>query len=296
MADLNKLQSRIGVSFKKPAFLELALIHSSYINEKPGIKIESNERLEFLGDAVLGLWIAEKLFHLFPEVSEGVLTHYRSLLVRRGTLARLAETIGLGEYLYLGRGEESSGGRNKPANLARVLEALIAAIYLDQGYLVTGQFAENLFQNDLKNLESLGTEIDYKSKLQEIIQATYHSTPNYTIVESTGVAHHRLFTAQVSVTDLLLGQGQGYSKKEAESKAAHNAILIIKDTLHLDDSLLTLEKIRNEAINMGQRDKGGREQKKTKKDSKKPEITSQFIQPPPPVEVLKVKGKKPRGE
>ncbi|MEN8614413.1 ribonuclease III [Dehalogenimonas sp. THU2] len=241
MAELKKLQSVINVTFHNLGLLELALIHSSYVNERPGSKIDSNERLEFLGDAVLGQWVAGKLYRLLPEAAEGVLTQYRSILVRRGTMARLAETIDLGAYLYLGRGEEASGGRRKPANLSRALEALIAAVYLDQGQQVAGEFLNRLYADDLEKLELLSAGVDYKSKLQELIQGTCHTTPEYSIVESAGAAHQPLFTAEVRAGGVLLGSGQGYSKKEAESQSARLALQNLQDTLHPDDALLTLD-------------------------------------------------------
>ena len=133
MADLAALQQTLGISFNDLSLLEQALVHSSYINENPGFAPTSNERLEFLGDAVLGLIVAEKLYQDFPQFTEGEMTKLRSALVRRDTLARMARAIRLGDYLYLGKGEEASGGRHKPANLAGALEAVIAAIFLDQG-------------------------------------------------------------------------------------------------------------------------------------------------------------------
>ena len=136
MADLVALQQTLGVSFNDPSLLEQALVHSSYINENPTFAPASNERLEFLGDAVLGLVVAEKLYQDFPQFSEGEMTKLRSALVRRNTLAGIARAIRLGDYLYLGKGEEASGGRHKLANLAGALEAVIAAISLDQGIAI----------------------------------------------------------------------------------------------------------------------------------------------------------------
>ncbi len=156
MADLAALQQTLGISFDDPSLLEQALVHSSYVNEKPGIASASNERLEFLGDAVLGFVVAERLYQDFPHSAEGEMTRLRAALVRRDTLARMARTIKLGDYLYLGKGEEVSGGRRKPANLAGALEAVVAAIFLDQGPIATSDFILRLFDEELQKVASQG--------------------------------------------------------------------------------------------------------------------------------------------
>lgn len=229
-----KLQDRVGIRFNDQALLELALIHSSYINETPDNSLVPNERLEFLGDAVLGLCIAERLYRDFPSETEGTLTRYRSLLVRRDTLSRLADEIGLGDALFMGRGEIRTGGRKKPANLARALEALIAAVYLDQGHAAAAVFIDRLFTDAFKRLVELSAFDDAKSRLQELIQGEYHTTPEYRIAQSTGAAHLRTFTAEVSMDGRVLGMGQGLSKKEAESAAAGQALERLGNTLHSD--------------------------------------------------------------
>jgi ribonuclease-3 len=298
MPDLEKAQAALDLHFHNPALLELALVHSSFLNERAGLGLVSNERLEFLGDAVLGFHIAEKLYRAFPDADEGTLTRYRSLLVRRETLARLAGSLDLGAFLYLGRGEASSGGRHKPANLSRALEAIIAAVYLDQGSEAAGRLIQRLFDTDLARLEALSAIADSKSQLQEIVQASCQTTPVYTTFEGAGAGVERFFTAEVRVNAVLRGRGEGRTKKEAEAHAARHALIELKDALHPAEALLNLnlKVIENEAKNMGQRDKGGREQKKVKKDANKPVITSQFTPAPAPVEVIKAKGKKPRGE
>ncbi len=224
MADLAALQQTLGISFNDSSLLEQALVHSSYVNETPGIASASNERLEFLGDAVLGLVVAEKLYQDFPHSTEGEMTRLRAALVRRDTLARIARTIKLGDYLYLGKGEEASGGRRKPANLAGVLEAMIAAIFLDQGSTTTREVILRLFNEELQKVASHGVEVDYKSQLQEIIQAREQQTPAYQLVEATGPDHDRRFTVEVRVDDTVLGKGSGKSKKAAETEAARAAL------------------------------------------------------------------------
>ena len=220
MADLDDLQKTLRISFNDPSLLEQALIHSSYVNENPGLAPASNERLEFLGDAVLGLVIAEKLYQDCTHSNEGELTKLRAALVRRDTLTSIAKSINLGDYLYLGKGEEASGGRRKPANLAGALEAVIAAIYLDQGLSITQRFLLRLFDDRLQNVASHGVEADYKSQLQAIIQSRAQQAPTYHVVEATGPDHDKKFTVEVRVQDAVLARGSGKNKKAAEMQAA----------------------------------------------------------------------------
>jgi len=224
LADLAELQQSLGVSFSDLSLLEQALVHSSYINENPGFTLTSNERLEFMGDAVLGLVVAEKLYWDFPRFSEGEMTRLRAALVRRETLARMARAIRLGDYLYLGKGEEASGGRRKPSNLAGALEAVIAAIFLDRGLIATKEFILRLFDEELERVVSRGAEVDYKSQLQELTQARQQPVPVYQLVEAVGPAHDRRFTVEVKVGDTVLGRGSGKSKKTAETEAARSAL------------------------------------------------------------------------
>ena len=224
MADLVTLQQTLGVSFNDSSLLEQALVHSSYLNENPGIAPASNERLEFLGDAVLGLVVAEKLYQDFPHSDEGEMTRLRAALVRGNTLARVARTIKLGDYLYLGKGEEASGGRRKPANLAGALEAMIAAIFLDQGSMVTRDFILRLFDEELQKIANRGARVDYKSQLQELIQSREQQTPAYRLIETAGPDHDRRFTVEVRAGDTILGKGLGKSKKAAETEAAGAAL------------------------------------------------------------------------
>ena len=224
MTDLAALEQILGVSFNESSLLEQALVHSSYINENPGFAPASNERLEFLGDAVLGLVVAEKLYQDLPHLTEGEMTKLRAALVRRDTLARMARAIGLGDHLYLGKGEEASGGRRKPANLAAALEAVIAAIFLDQGSSTTRDFILRLLDAELEKVASWGAGVDYKSELQELIQAKEQQTPNYRVVEAMGPDHDKRFTVEVRLGDTVLGRGSGKSKKMAETEAARSAL------------------------------------------------------------------------
>ena len=225
MTDLAALQTLIGLNFKDASLLELSLIHSSYVNENPDLAPISNERLEFLGDAVLGFVFATRLYNSFGQSSEGELTRLRSRIVRGSTLARAATRIDLGEYLYLGKGEEASGGRSKPANLAGALEALIGAAYLDQGAAAAGEVATRLLSSDFAELTGPKAGMDYKSRLQEFTQANQQVTPRYSIVDTSGPDHARRFTAEVRLNDKPLGRGQGRSKKEAEIEASRQALI-----------------------------------------------------------------------
>jgi len=224
LADLVALQETLGVFFNDLSLLEQAMVHSSYINENPGLAPVSNERLEFLGDAILDFIVAEKLYQDFPDLTEGEMTKLRSVLVRRDTLARIAGAIRLGDYLYLGRGEEASGGRHKSANLAGALEAVIAAIFLDSGLAITRDFVLKLLNKELQKVIKPDTGVDYKSQLQELIQSKYHSTPTYRLVEAMGPDHDKRFIVEVIAGDVVLGKGSGKSKKMAETEAARSAL------------------------------------------------------------------------
>ena len=228
MANLAALQQTLGVSFDDRSLLEQALVHSSYINENPDFALASNERLEFLGDAVLGLIIAEKLYQDFPQFNEGEMTRLRAALVCQDTLARVARAINLGDYLYLGKGEKASGGQRKPANLAGALEAVIGAIFLDQGPSSTRDITLRLFGKELHKVTSQGASVDYKSQLQEFIQAREQSAPVYRAVSATGPDHKKQFTVEVITGDTVLGKGTGKSKKTAEAEAASAALQRLK--------------------------------------------------------------------
>ena len=221
---LNHLQQALGVIFKDSSLLERALIHDSYVNENPSLAPASNERLEFLGDAVIGIIITKKLYHDFPDFPEGKLTHLRAALVKRETLARVAASIGLGEFLYLGKGEEASGGRKKIPNLAGVFEAVIGAVYLDRGMREADSCTIRLMQAEYTAIMDTGLSPDYKSQLQVYLQGKYQQTPVYTLITATGPDHARWFTVEVKLGKDFLGRGAGKSKKAAESEAAQDAL------------------------------------------------------------------------
>jgi len=224
MPDTAALEKRLGVEFAGPALLALALVHSSYVNENPGTAAGHNERLEFLGDAVLDFVVAGKLYRDFPDLSEGQMTRLRSALVRRETLARVARSIGLGDYLVMGKGEEASGGRDKSANLAGALEAVIAAVYLDRGVTVARKIIVRLLEAEWPAAIAAGTGGDAKSRLQELTQARFQLTPGYRLLAEAGPDHDKQFTVEVTVNGEVLGSGTGSSKKLAEKEAARAAL------------------------------------------------------------------------
>ncbi|MCL2150289.1 MAG: ribonuclease III [Dehalococcoidia bacterium] len=225
---LKQLQEVLGVTFSNTALLQEALTHSSYVNENS--PATANERLEFVGDAVLGLILAEKLFLDYPDLAEGDLTRMRSQLVCRSSLATIARTIGLGDYLYLGQGEATSGGRGKPANLAGALEALFAAIYLDRDWQSTRECVMHIFKDDLARISRERHSDDYKSHLQEALQHLFKAAPSYHIIAESGPDHNRQFTAEVVLDDKVLACGVGRSKKLAEADAARTALEALRET------------------------------------------------------------------
>jgi ribonuclease-3 len=224
MPDEAALQKILGVNLGNPDLLEQALVHSSYVNENPDSKPGHNERLEFLGDAVLDCIVAEKLYRDLPELSEGDMTRLRASLVRRDTLAGIARSINLGDFLYMGKGEEASGGRSKAPNLAGALEAVIAAVYLDVGLAATAGLVLRLLGDAWTKVVHEGTGADYKSKLQEVTQSRFQLTPAYRLVEETGPDHAKTFTIEVLAGSRALGKGTGKSKKLAETEAARMAL------------------------------------------------------------------------
>ncbi len=198
-------------------------MHPSYCNEGPGYRYSSNERLEFLGDAVLNFVVTERLYKEFPELPEGELTEIRASLVCRDTLAELASSLELGDRLLLGRGEELGGGRAKASNLANAMEALIGALYLDQGLLKARRFILRQLEPELEKIRIGKIVPNYKALVQEFIQGQKRPTPVYHLVEAIGPEHSKQFTAEILVDGEALARGVGGSKKVAESQAARAA-------------------------------------------------------------------------
>lgn len=220
---ISQLERSLGVEFKNKELLQQAMYHRSYLNEA-NADVESNERLEFLGDAVLGHVIADRLYRDYPTLTEGQLSQIRALLVRWDALAKAAQRIKLGDYLVMGRGEEMSGGRERPSNLAGGLEALIGAAFLDGGVTRARKLILQLLKPDLEEIAKKGITADSKSELQHIAQTRWRQIPTYRLVSSEGPDHAKLFTVEVLLGDEMMGRGQGRTKKQAELNAARQAL------------------------------------------------------------------------
>jgi ribonuclease-3 len=219
---LDTLMDALGYHFKSIHLLELAVTHSSFRNEHKDLEGD-NERLEFLGDAVLGAIISHMLVDHFLDQPEGVLTRYKAVLVSEHGLNRTALELNLGQYLRLGRGEEQTGGREKASVLSDTMEAVFAAVYLDGGFGAVQLLISRLYESRLKEVGGTEQHVDFKTKLQELAQIEYRALPTYAIVDFTGPDHDRQYSAIVSVLGEELAQGIGGSKKEAEQSAAMTA-------------------------------------------------------------------------
>jgi len=224
---MKTLEKTIGYSFKEPGLLELALTHSSYSNERGRGRLGCNERLEFLGDSILGYFTAEYLFGTYPDKPEGEMTKIRAELVCEQSLARVAEKLGLGKYLRLGRGEELSGGRKRPSITADAVEAVLAAIYLDGGAEAAKRFVYGFVLTEAAKAAKEGSH-DYKTMLQELVQKGGSESPVYRMAGENGPDHEKVFTAEVLICGSVKGRGNGRSKKESEQNAARNALEQIK--------------------------------------------------------------------
>lgn len=232
---LEALEEALGYRFNDPSFLDCALTHRSYANENPDLLKQDNERLEFLGDAVLTLCISDMLMKKFPECSEGDLSKIRSSIVNEKPLAKLARELHLGDYLLLGRGEDISGGRLKSSLLANALEAIIAAVYCDTGFEGVCTFVERRF---LPLLDTGTVKLlyqDYKTALQELTQNRFRVIPRYSVLREFGPDHDKVFQIRVSVGDVVSTAGLGRNKKEAEQRAAKKALEAI-DNLQPQDN------------------------------------------------------------
>jgi len=218
------LSRTLGYSFSDPSLLQSALVHTSYVNERPGRDLEPNERLEFLGDAVLGIVVAHRLYELRPESPEGELTVLRAWLVRQSTLARWGRQIALGPYLMLGRGESRGGGRDRPALLSRGFEALIGAIYLDGGLDAARSVLLPFIDRDIQEGFSPQRVVDAKSRLQQVTQARFETTPIYNLVDHSGPGHAPVFVVEVKAGPEISARGSGHSKRAAQQAAAHAAL------------------------------------------------------------------------
>ncbi len=222
--NMDKLQAVLGYRFSNTALLRNALTHSSYVNESNSKGCRSNERLEFLGDSVLGVVVAEHLYQAFPQLPEGELSRMRASVVCEESLAEVALRMNLGSFLLLGHGEDKSGGRKRASILSDAVEAVIAAVYLDGGFDTVRGLVLRLLEPQLQiSVQYGGLETDYKTKLQECVQGK-NCNAVYRIIEERGPAHSREFVAQVTVGETICAIGVGKSKKRAEQMAAQAAL------------------------------------------------------------------------
>ncbi|MBU0981146.1 ribonuclease III [Patescibacteria group bacterium] len=223
MKKLNQLEEQIGITFTDKSLLELAFVHKSYVNEAEDQE-KHNERMEFLGDAVLELCVTDYVFRTYPDQPEGELTNWRSALVKGKNLAKVARELHLGDYLKLSRGEELSGGRDKTYILANTTEALIGAIYLDKGYEKANKFVLKFIITMLDEIIKQKLYIDAKSRIQELAQEKLSLTPRYDLLKESGPDHDKIFTMGIYFEKELIAKGTGPSKQEAEQAAAHKAL------------------------------------------------------------------------
>lgn len=232
MLNLSDREKILGLNFEDKTLLLRALTHRSYLNENPDFILEDNERLEYLGDAVLDFLTAEYLYHRFPEMHEGELTSLRAALVRTESLARLAREIDLGRCLYLGHGEEAGGGRRRLAVLCDAFEALIGALHLDQGLPAVRAFIKPLIDPQVERILAEDLDKDPKSLLQELSQAELEITPHYHTVGESGPDHAKEFIVQAMIGKQAYGQGVGRSKQAAARAAAQDALVKLRRELN----------------------------------------------------------------
>lgn len=227
--ELDTYQSQLGIRFKDSSLLERALTHRSYLNEHPDEAVEDNERLEFLGDAVLDFIVSDWLYRQFPDMPEGKLTRLRAGLVRTETLAEFSRQAGIGEMLRLGKGEEEHGGRKRLSNLCGTFEAVNGALYLDSGLEAVRTFVEPYLAPRLDSIIREDSDKDAKSRLQEWSQAMLDLTPVYHVLSIDGPEHARQFTIEVIIGDSIYGVGNGHSKRAAEQEAARASLESLND-------------------------------------------------------------------
>jgi len=224
--NLSRLEKKIGYCFNSTELMSRALHHRSFVNEMTDEKIKDNERLEFLGDAVLNLVIGHLLMEHYTDLKEGELSRMRAGLVNENQLAVIARRIDLGSFLQLGKGEIQSNGHEKNSILADAFEALMAAVYLDGGFQQVFEVIRTHFSKKIESISALSAWKDHKSRLQELVQSTHHVTPQYRIVQVSGPDHDKTFKMRISIGELTV-EGEGKSKKTAEQDAAQKALSLL---------------------------------------------------------------------
>jgi ribonuclease III len=227
--DLIEFQEKLGYRFSDLSFLKEALRHSSYVNELPADNVRDNERLEFLGDAALSLVVSHLLMERYPRMKEGQLSRMRAGLVNEQELAAIARTLSLGSYVQLGKGEIQNNGQDKPSILADALEAVAAAVYLDGGFSAVYSVLSRLFSAWMADVLAPDVPLDYKSRLQEIVQLNQRITPQYRLIDESGPDHDKTFRACIIIGDLST-EGEGKTKKAAEQEAARKALSLLEKT------------------------------------------------------------------
>ncbi|MCX8030534.1 MAG: ribonuclease III [Thermodesulfovibrionales bacterium] len=222
--NIEEIEVHLGYSFNNKKLLIEAITHKSYVHEHPTDSFNYNERLEFLGDAVLGLVVSHLLFSHSEDLTDAIMSKKKSFLVNKSTLYEIASKISLGKYLRLGKGEERSGGRQKKSVIADAMEAIIGAIFLDSDYDTVKQIIQRLYDNKLSDAINQQEGYDFKSELQEKVQKIFNVLPEYRIIKQDGQEHQRVFTVEVLVKDITFGVAKGKSKKEAQMLAAKQAL------------------------------------------------------------------------
>lgn len=228
MSKLKELEALIGYEFRQEGLLRQALTHSSYANERHMKKLSDNERLEFLGDAVLEIVSSEYLYRNYPKLPEGDLTKFRASIVCEPTLALCTREIDLGRFLNLGKGENQTGGRNRKSILSDALEAVIGAIYLDGGFEKAKEFIHRFILTDIEHKKLF---YDSKTILQEVVQGSYEEPLHYELLAEEGPDHDKNFRVEARIGDKVIGAGCGHTKKAAEQEAAYQALLLLKPKL-----------------------------------------------------------------
>jgi ribonuclease III len=222
--DLKTFEKEIGLKFKNKELLKRSLTHRSFLNENKDADLKNNERLEFLGDAVLELVVSEFLFNEYPNRPEGELTSFRAAVVKTDSLAKVSKDLGIGKFLLMSKGEEMTGGREKDYLLANTFEAIIGALYLDQGYESVKNFLQKHLIPQMDTIVKYRLDIDAKTKLQEKTQSIFKTTPNYKVIKEKGPDHDKIFTVVVKIHNKIYGQGEGITKQKAEDAAATQAL------------------------------------------------------------------------
>jgi len=229
MQQLEILQEKINYKFNNVMYLKRALTHSSYANENKKEKVKNNERLEFLGDSVLGLVVSEYLYSHFPNLAEGQLTKVRARIVCEASLGDTASDLDIGSYMYFGRGEELTGGRERTSILADTFEALLAAMYIDGGIEIVRNFVLTQMDEIIMDAVEGKLFIDYKTRLQEVIQVKKGNRIKYEIFKEEGPDHSKIFFTHVKLNEAIIGIGKGRSKKESEQAAAREGLKTLKE-------------------------------------------------------------------